>query len=505
MSDPPGETHSEPRTGPLRRRLASLLAGGRPRGDIIAAEVGQGAQWIAVGKNIIQIGTFVVPTLPVVALLAVTLAGLGLVGWRLVFPQRGPATMQSSFNVALAEFGGQDASGKVGPSVEGARLSQWVYQAFEAQKDQSPDLKSAVLIWHDSLPLSEKSATIGTVPGATPEERSSAAALVAARINADMVIYGNVDAAGRFAPEFYVAPRLNRGADIHGPFHLGDPIPVDFQASLALNKQLTTRTLALFWLAMGLSYDRGGLPADALAALRHAEALDAWQGPGQGKEVLYFFIGQAALFQNRDREAEAAFRQALQLSPGYAGALIGLGSVYFSRAQALQPPRLRLETADLQAAFDNYNRAIQAAPASPDRAWAQYAAPLALGMAYRLQGDAYLDAGNLAAAGPAFESAIAGIKSTLPAISQAKEYRLLGQAYLALGTADAEEADLRRRQGDPGQSRTLYQSARQAYAGCIEQAKSAPLDQILTETIVAGLCRPYDKTAADALAALGSP
>ncbi len=262
--------------------------------------------------------------------------------------------------------------------------------------------------------------------------------------------------------------------------------------------------MALFWLAMGLSYDRSGLPADSLTALRQAEAIESWQGSGQGKEVLYFFIGQAALFQRRDAEAEAAFQQALALRPGYAGALIGLGSVHFARAQDLQPARLRLETADLPAAFDAYTRAVQAAPTSPDRDWAQYAAPLALGMAYRLQGDAYLDAGNLTAAGPTFERAISGMEATLPAMTAAKEYRLLGQAYLALGTAYAEEAGLRQRQGDPGQSRVLYQAARRAYAGCLDQAKAAPGDQILSKTIVADLCQPYDKAAADALAALGS-
>ncbi len=45
-----------------------------------------------------------------------------------------------------------------------------------------------MLIWQYSMRASEKGVTIGFVPGATPEDRSAAAAALAARINATKVI-----------------------------------------------------------------------------------------------------------------------------------------------------------------------------------------------------------------------------------------------------------------------------------------------------------------------------
>ncbi len=140
MSEAPSGIPPDERPNGLRRRLAAALGGRRSRRDGIAAEIGQGASGVAVGKNIIQIGTFIIPTLPVAALLVVALAGLGLAGWRLLFPPRGPVTMDHVFNVALADFAEEDTQGHVRRSAAGDRLSLWVYQAFEAQKNRYPDL-----------------------------------------------------------------------------------------------------------------------------------------------------------------------------------------------------------------------------------------------------------------------------------------------------------------------------------------------------------------------------
>ena len=81
MADQASPPQTPPPKPSLLQRLRRLWA--RPRsGDVIVANVGQGASDVVVGKNILKIGTLVIPALPVVIALIVALVGgaAGVVG-----------------------------------------------------------------------------------------------------------------------------------------------------------------------------------------------------------------------------------------------------------------------------------------------------------------------------------------------------------------------------------------------------------------------------------------
>ena len=63
------------------QRIVRRFQGRREPGDVIAANV-ERSQGVAVGKNIIQIGTLAIPALPLVVLIALVAVGLGVLAWR---------------------------------------------------------------------------------------------------------------------------------------------------------------------------------------------------------------------------------------------------------------------------------------------------------------------------------------------------------------------------------------------------------------------------------------
>jgi hypothetical protein len=70
-------------------------------GDVIIANVGPGASDVVVGKHIFKIGTLVIPALPLMIALIVTLAGSAAGLWAYLIPATMPP---GTFNVAVAEF-----------------------------------------------------------------------------------------------------------------------------------------------------------------------------------------------------------------------------------------------------------------------------------------------------------------------------------------------------------------------------------------------------------------
>lgn len=84
----------------------------------------------------------------------------------------------------------------------------------------------------------------------------------------------------------------------------------------------------------------------------------------------------------------------------------------------------------------------------------------------------------------------------------ARQYRYLGQAYLTLGAAYAQQAHIRQVQGDKAGSIALYEKAREAYANCLALKAKAPTDEILSEKIIAAGCSRSDKAAEEALTTL---
>ena len=468
---------------------------------------------VSVNKNVIQIGTLVMPTVPVaiaavlVALVAI-LAGLKLLG--LTDPP-GPARMPGGFNVAVAEFGKLDANGQVGASDDGQRLSRAVFDTLQAQIAEFEDkaIGSRIIIWHDSLPRTQKGALIGIAADET------AAAGLAERIGANIVIYGNLDPQNGFIPRFYVSPNVRAEIDalLTGDHQLGtQPIQVDPADRLITETELATRASALTYLTIGLTYDVLGRAALALNTYREAETkLTAWPERGAGKEVLYFFRGQAALFSlqqaraqdipNLDQEAEQAFRNALNANPQYAKAHIGLGSVYFLRAQRTQPASRLLQTQELSNTLMEYGQAFDLASQAGD-IYVAAVATYAFGAAHYLEGIAYRDSGELDSAYGAFDESSQRVGSALDPLRQSNQRRLLGQAYHVLGLAYQQQAEIRAEQENVEQSRSLYREASASFQACIDLGKDDP-DIILRDLVINRRCAPSLDKVNDALAQLG--
>jgi tetratricopeptide (TPR) repeat protein len=475
---------------------------------------GGGTEIIAGDKIVggkIQIGTLNIPVAPMI-LLALGLLGIfGFATYRAFVPVPtatavpGPARMKGLFNVAVTDFGEIDAAGQLHASADGQQLSRWVYDGLRLEFENLPlnvRQQFQPLLWHDSLSPQEKGLTLGLIAD------DKAAAALARKINAHMVIYGNLrlaENAATFVPEFYVAPVRGEADEIVGRNQLGQPIdlptPLNLdEQGLSLNIQLTSRTKTLSRFTIGLMYDLLGDSQDALEIFQQAIDEFDWDKNG-GQEVFYYFAGRSALFLDLDNEAEVAFKSALEVSDNkYTRAYVGLGGVYLRRAKRL-PPDQRLETPFLQQAIQYYQQAIARTDESLEPA-IKVTAQLGLGTAYRLEGDTYSRLEQYDQAIPPLDKAAIEIQATLEPLQAAGQYRYLGQAYLSLGVVYAQQAYAYRAKNDKTGSISLYEKARQAYANCIAQKEEAPTDKILIEKIISAGCIPYDQDAKTALADL---
>jgi tetratricopeptide (TPR) repeat protein len=480
-------------------------------GDTISAQIGAQARGVAVGKNIIQVGTFVFPTWPVILLILI-LAGGGIFFY---LRSLGPSKMSGAFNLAVADFGQLDAAGNSHPSANGKLLSQRLYEGLKAELDSLPletRQNFQPQVWNDSLPLSQKRTRLGLINGKTPQEREVSACQLAARINAQVVIYGNLPVEGGstgFIPEYAVCdnPALSMEADeIIGSHPLGAAVPSQLLASLgdpnvdlSINLKINSWIHSLSAFSIGIMYDLQGRPDLALPVfLQVKDQLGSGNAPGS--EVIWFFIGRERLWLKQNDEAQAAFEQALQINPGYARAHIGLGSAYYNRAQSLAPAE-RLNTPDLQNSLDQYQLARDAPPDSPG-ALIPTKARMGLGTAYLLQGETNRQLSNFQAAEASFTNAEKTLAATIPILTDAKQYRYLAQAYQALGNAYFQLGQMQELKNDLPAAKSFYQNASDSYGRCIEQGKAAPADTILADQIIDQLCVPYQQATQAAFAKL---
>jgi tetratricopeptide (TPR) repeat protein len=497
-------------------QLGDVSIGDVAGGDIVRLNltVAPEAQSVAVGRNIVQIGTLVLPLRLLLALLALLVVGAGAVAFAL----RGPMTMggRGTFRIAVADFA-IDEGDRPRASAEGSRLSAQVFDTLRQQQSRYvADYPAEVItIWHDSMGWREKGVRIGYIPGATAAEREANARSRLDELEADLLIYGYLDPAGRVTLSFYVSPLLKTESApgvLAGAYQLGEPARV-------AGVSLTTRAGALFWLLKGLQYDSLGAPERSLEVLQRGEALlPDWQETGEGKEILYFFQGLAATFSAPDAPDKAAFderliygeerfRRALGVRPEFLRPAVGLGAVAYwralcllgnapvcpplpadgpARAEALAQAR---EQADLSLA--QYERALTLAPESADTVWAQAAAPIGAGSVFVLRGEIALQQGDRAAADAAYSEAVERIR---PAIAAAAgDRRILGQSHLFLGIALWRRGLL----AGTADGLPLLQAARSAFAECIAQGGGD--DQLLEAEVIA-LCRAHDQTVATLIA-----
>ncbi len=75
------------------------------------------------------------------------------------------------------------------------------------------------------------------------------------------------------------------------------------------------------------------------------------------------------------------------------------------------------------------------------------------------------------------------IEATVPALTEAKDYRLLAQTYQTLGVAYEYFGYL-------GGGVDAYRQAIGAYEQCVAQGDQLPVDTFLRDEIIAKLCTP---------------
>lgn len=400
-----------------RNWLPQLVKWGRAtaEGDVIAADVGERAQGVAVGKYIVQIGSLKIPMWAILLSL-VFLAATVVVSvydftrnrssensqseqMDMLFDQVSATEtptpmpkMTGSFNVAVAEFSTQGE----GDGLEGAqRLVQDFANAIELNMDELGGGERKF----DFRPPRE----IGSIPGADSVERATNARTLADKIGADIVIYGVVEVHGVRAtirPEFYINDSVNDGLveawEITGQYEMGSPLPVERVVNDGLRSEAADTLLARF---RSLKSIIDGLAAYVIgryevAEERFAEATQ--QGTWNNREVLYVMLGNARIEQDSFQKAEDYYRQALGENDHYSRAYIGLANVLYEQARSSGSGSgyKGVDSALLDQSVQMYEEALQPHMDRPPMAEIEAKANFGLGQAHLLHALVAAEAGD---------------------------------------------------------------------------------------------------------------
>jgi tetratricopeptide (TPR) repeat protein len=378
--------------------------------------------------------------------------------------------------------------------------------------------------------LLQKRASIGAIESTPKKDRSSTACQRATDLNADMIVYGTLDASANPALLRLQFCVLNTTRDrdmgnlqeLQKVDRLGGPLSVvlplsDVQSSV--NPPLRVRTALLAKLVVGLRYELAANPNFRFSLNKalgvFTDALDYLEKEGgatrdNGGDVVQFFIGREnfLLFQDSATPEEKkpghldaardALARAVELNPRYARAYNALGNVYFRQAQQI-PPEQRRGIPQLRQALDTYSAAIPLAHAAEDRS-AEAEARLSLALTYRLRAEAALfqTPSDIAATEDdlrrADQEASAG-----EALIQPEQNRFRGFVAMVHGIVAHDRAQTRLRAKDPAAARELFQQARDFYSQCIAAGKVDPGDQFLKRQIIMFTCTPREASVAAAL------
>jgi tetratricopeptide (TPR) repeat protein len=416
-----------------------------------------------------------------------------------------PAKMNGLFNIAVAEFGQFGSDSKIGPWNGSSAVNGLVTAALE----KGPGSETSILIWRDDPALASQNVTIGRVEGSDPAARQAAARAMAERLNAQMVIFGSLDARRTPAAltlEFWIAPLADyHFDDIQGSYQTDAPILIANPQSPGLEAAdgIEHQANLLAWTALGLARMRFGQSSAALESFRNAEKLSP------NLDSLQFFIGRSSLFLsntdalNREsltRAAEAAFSNAIKANPGYISAYDGLGSVYtgealrlLARVQQNQagPTELGQARALIDQALAAFRKAEGLPPGPRDLAVsAVEAARLDIGIALRARAEIEYRSGDAPATAQSLQQAQEILETVLKPFETAKRERYLAMTHQALGTVWQWDGFLAETAGDRVAARKNYSSALDQYQACLAIGQ-ASVDRIVREDVAAQLCQIY--------------
>lgn len=532
------------------------------RRDVIIAQVGQGSRNVAVGKNIFQLnvgGRNITPYVLVIALAVLVIAGYFL--YPLAEPLWNPWQMRGSLNIAVADFG-LLADGRMEPSSLGADLSAAMYEELVTQYEAIKKSAEAdgrrtpvgnVLVWHDTMPSArgEKNVQFGVIEGPSAEERAAAAAALAERINANIVIYGYLTTdqspEGLVLEFYYNSPTIADQPDTAAGSHrmgalISSGVPLDdprseSAAKLQIAPALTLRSGVIFWLTQALSYDFANQPEVALEILQEAERrLVDWPAD-DGKEILYYFLGRAAHFSREFEEAIRAGETAISFNPDYVNGYALLGLTYMDRAQLhfvrgreLTPEEAACTSAKnvaqsaetIEGAVADAQQAVayleQAARLAPTSYWPpiEPSVQMNLGLAYRVLGLARIFEQEYAAAAEALSSAETQLRAAAAAfpVEESPQYFAWSQMGLGLthrlqahlATVDAFFATEAGKGEEAAAARTeaiaLLDETVNAYQACVDQKEATVAYPIFQKKVLECSCIPYRDSAQEARQAL---
>ncbi len=260
--------------------------------------------------------------------------------------------MSGAFNVAVAELAVTGAEEEVGLDLSEAMYDQ-IVQDLSAQTDVDVE-------------VAEPSA-VRVLRGDTSEARAEAAAELAERVEADVVVFGTVEMAEGLtdvAAEFFVSDRGLTGAEELAGVYPLDTIQLATTDPIAVRRRtaesLQPKILSLTQLVLGLShYQLNELDEYAEAETLFEDALASWPGL-KGREVVLSLLGNVTGLQNDVDTAEGYFADALSLDPDYARARFGAAEVTYQRSRGQPCGRIgeKADVAGLEDAVAQFEEVI---------------------------------------------------------------------------------------------------------------------------------------------------
>jgi hypothetical protein len=444
---------------------------------------------------------------------ASVIAGLLLLIFILGYSRLQPPIMNGLYNIAVADIGEIASDGQVRPSADGSAISQSVTVALQSTFQNNPN----ILVWSNTSELRLKRVRIGTLEGNSSQELTQAAANLAQRLNADMIIHGTIDRRQQpplLSIQMYLAPKLGDALDeIKGNFPLDAPIALNSDLdSDVVQKEIARQTNLLANLALAQAESKSG---------RTVEALEGYLKAGESapeSDMLQFFIGRESLFviereaipQTADaafeEQARTALEKALQLNPQNARAYVGLGTLYLKQAKRLINEAMNSEYTDqtfqqitqlLDQATSVYGHALElkvdpagyGVPIEDIARLGEADVQITRGLAllgytnYDTVNEAFHQAAGL------FDQAIQTLNETLPAFQTPGLSRYLAQNYQFLGSAYQTSGYLAYLKSDPSAARQDYQKAIEQFDACIALGENTT-DRVIREEIVEANCQP---------------
>jgi tetratricopeptide (TPR) repeat protein len=227
------------------------------------------------------------------------------------------------FNVVVAEFSATDQT-------SGARLSQNLFEQIATTLGDEAEVNIEVA----------GPSEVGALAGDTSESRGEAAADLADRVGADVVVYGTLEileGLSNLSAEFYLSSRGLTGAEELAGVYPLDSVQLPTTDPLALSQGasslLEPKIVALTQLAIGLSHYQLHEYAEAEELFTEAEA--SWPssaGRSNGREVVLSLLGNVSGLRKNLDAADEYFIGALELDPEYSRARFGAAEVLFLRS-----------------------------------------------------------------------------------------------------------------------------------------------------------------------------